>query len=294
MAVSLLIFLMPLLTGMDPATVTLQAQVQDRQPPPEAVERLKRDLGLDRPLFIQYATWVGRLARGDMGLSYLGRTPVSKTVMEGLKTSAILGTITLTFSISLAIPIGIIVARRPGSLLDYLATIGSQFGVAVPSYLLAHALILLFGIYLGILPSSGWRGPLFIILPALTLAVSPLAFFTQVTRASMLEVLSMDYIRTARAKGMSERLLLRRHALRNALIPVVTLASMWLAGLMGGALIVEVIFSVPGLGRVLFDAVTASDIPLVQGSLIAIVAIAVTINTLTDIAYVILNPAIRI
>ncbi|MCY4579839.1 MAG: ABC transporter permease [Chloroflexi bacterium] len=292
--VSLLISLSPLVSGIDPATAVLQAQVLDRQPTPEAVERLKSDLGLDRPLLAQYTAWLGRVARGDMGTSYMARAPVSDTVLNGLKVSAILSVVTLAISLTIALPAGILAAMRPGTLLDTTVAFTSQLGVVVPSYVLAPALILLFGVYLGWLPSAGWRGPLYLILPCLTLATGPTAFFAQVVRASMLEVLSMDYIRTARAKGLKETLLVRRHALRNALIPVVTLSSMWLAGLIGGALIVEVIFSVPGIGRVLFDAINASDMPLIQGSLMMIVAISVLLNTATDIAYVFLNPAIRL
>ena len=292
--VSFLIFLSPLVSGIDPATAVLQAQVLDRQPTPEAVERLKSDLGLDRPLLVQYAAWLGRAARGDLGHSYLGRAPVSDRVLNGLKVSAILSVLTLTVSLAIALPAGILAAMRPGTLLDTIVAFTSQLGVVVPSYVLAPALILLFGVHLGWLPSAGWRGPLHVILPCLTLATGPTAFFAQVVRASMLEVLSMDYVRTARAKGLRETLLVRRHALRNALIPVVTLSSMWLAGLIGGALIVEVIFSVPGIGRVLFDAINASDLPLIQASLMMIVAISVLLNTATDIAYVFLNPAIRL
>jgi peptide/nickel transport system permease protein len=229
-----------------------------------------------------------------MGLTYLGRTSVSKKVFDGLIVSAIIGFATLAISVSLSLPLGVLAAKRAGTRMDTLVTVGSQLGVAVPSYLLAPLLILIFGIYLGWLPSAGWRGPLFVILPVLTLMVSPLAFFAQVTRASMIEALSMDYIRTARAKGLSEWVVTLNHALRNAMIPVVTLASMWLAGLIGGALIVEVIFALPGVGRVLFDAIQASDMPLIQASLVMIVIIAVAINTLTDILYIILNPAIRL
>ena len=292
--VSFIIFVMPVISGIDPATAVLQAQVLDRQPTPEAIERQKRELGLDRPLLLQYTAWLGRVARGDMGRSYLGRVPVSEKVYDGLRVSAILSVVTLAISLSVALPAGILAAKRPGTPLDTLVTVVSQLGVVIPSYLLAPALILLFGVQLGWLPSSGWRGPLYLILPALTLATGPTALFTQVLRASMIETLSMDYMRTARAKGLSEGVLTRRHALRNALIPMITVSSMWLASLIGGALIVEVIFSVPGIGRVLFDAINASDIPLIQGSLMLIVVIAVMINTATDIAYVMLNPAIRI
>ena len=292
--VSFLIFLAPLVSGIDPAEAVLQAQVLDRQPTPEAIERLRKDLGLDRHLLVQYAAWLWRVVQGDMGRSYMGRVPVSEKVFDGLKVSATLSFVTLAISLSVALPLGILAAMRPGTLLDTFVAVASQMGVVVPAYVLAPTLILVFGIYLGWLPSAGWRSPLHLALPCLTLASGATAFFAQVVRASMIEALSMEYMRTARAKGLGEALLIRRHALRNALIPVVTLSSMWLAGLIGGALIVEVIFSVPGIGRALFDAINASDIPVIQGSLMTIVAIAVLVNTATDVIYVALNPAIRI
>ncbi len=293
-AVSFLIFLMPLVSGIDPAMAALQAQTLERRPPPEAVERLKRQLGLDRPLPIQYAAWLWRVARGDMGRSYLGREPVAPKVFSGLRISATLSVATLAISLALALPLGVVAAMKPNSPLDTFISVASQLGVVIPAYALAPILILIFGIYLGWLPSSGWRSPAHLILPCLTLASGATAFFTQLTRVSMIESLSMDYVRTARAKGLKERVVITRHALRNALIPVVTLSSMWLAGLIGGSLIVEVIFSVPGIGRILYDAINASDIPLIQASLMIIVAIAIVINTATDVIYVLLNPAIRL
>ena len=293
-AVSFLIFLMPLVSGIDPAMAALQAQTLERRPPPEAVERLKRQLGLDRPLPIQYAAWLWRAARGDMGRSYLGREPVAPKVFSGLRISATLSVATLAISLALALPLGVVAAMKPNSPLDTFISVASQLGVVIPAYALAPILILIFGIYLGWLPSSGWRSPAHLILPCLTLASGATAFFTQLTRVSMIESLSMDYVRTARAKGLKERVVITRHALRNALIPVVTLSSMWLAGLIGGSLIVEVIFSVPGIGRILYDAINASDVPLIQASLMIIVAIAIVINTATDVIYVLLNPAIRL
>jgi peptide/nickel transport system permease protein len=155
-------------------------------------------------------------------------------------------------------------------------------------------LILLFALSLGWLPSAGWGGPLFIIMPAFTLALRPIAYFTRMTRATMIEVLGMDFVRAARARGLTRSQAVWRHALRNALIPVVTLAALWFASLLGGAVIVEVIFSIPGLGRIMYDAAIASDIPLLQAGLVLIVAITLTINTLTDLTYIILNPAVRL
>jgi peptide/nickel transport system permease protein len=178
--------------------------------------------------------------------------------------------------------------------LDNLIAVITQTGVAIPEYWFAPVLILIFSLKLGWLPSAGWRGPLFIIMPALTLALRPISYFTRLTRETMIEVMQKDYIRAARAKGLSEAQIIWKHALRNSLIPVVTLITLWLAGLLGGSVIVEVIFAVPGIGRVMYEAVLASDLPVVQTGVVLITGLAVIINTVTDLGYIILNPAIRL
>jgi peptide/nickel transport system permease protein len=205
----------------------------------------------------------------------------------------LLSVIALSVAIGLALPLGIWSAMRPGSAVDLFVTFTSQIGVAIPQYVMAPLLILIFAVWLGWLPSSGWRGGLFMILPALTLTMRPLAYFTQATRAAMIEVLNADYIRTARGKGLSTSYIIRHHALRNALIPVVTLVTLWLASLLGGSVIIEVIIAIPGLGRIIYNAVLAGDIPLIQAGLMVIVTMAILINTITDLLYIILNPAIR-
>lgn len=290
---SLLIFLLPYLTGVDPTMAVIRARVGERVLTDESVARLRTELGMEQGLPIQYIQWVGRLVRGDLGFSYVSRAPVGEIILRGLRVTAQLAIISLLLAVGLALPLGIWAAMRPGSAVDALVTVTSQIGVAIPQYVLAPLLILCFAVWLGWLPSAGWRGPLFMILPALTMTVRPLAYFTQTTRAAMLEVLSADYIRTARAKGLATRPLIRRHALRNALIPVVTLVTLWLASLLGGSVIVEVIFAIPGLGRILYDAVLAGDIPLIQAGLMVIVTLAIAINTATDLLYIVLNPAIR-
>jgi peptide/nickel transport system permease protein len=292
--VSLLAFLLPYLSGMDPATAILQARAAEREPSPEVLDRIRTELGLDRPLAIQYLGWLGRLVRGDLGFSYTNRAPIGEILSSGLKVTLILSVVSLLLAVVVAIPLGVLAAVRPGRWLDNVIAAASQTGVAIPEYWFAPVMILIFAIWLGWLPSSGWRGPQFLILPAVTLALRPIAYFTRLTRAAMIEVLGMDYIRAARAKGLTEFQTIWRHGLRNALIPVVTLVTLWLAGLLGGSVIVEVIFAIPGLGRVLFDAVIAGDIPLVQGGVVLIVGLAVIINTLTDFAYTLLNPSIQI
>ncbi|MEM7534284.1 MAG: ABC transporter permease [Chloroflexota bacterium] len=290
---SLIIFLLPYATGVDPTMAVIRARVGERVLTAESIERLRTELDMDRSLPVLYTQWVGRLISGDMGFSYVSRTPVGTIIGRGLRVTGLLSSIALLLAIVLALPLGIWAAMRPGSWIDMLVTLTSQIGVAIPQYVMAPLLILVFAVWAGWLPSAGWRGPQFMILPALTLTMGPLPYLTQTTRAAMLDVLNADYIRTARGKGLSTRRIIYGHALRNALIPVVTLIAIWLAGLLGGSVIVEVIFSIPGLGRILYDAVLAGDIPLVQAGLMVIVTMAIVINTLTDLIYIVLNPALR-
>ena len=291
---SLLVFLLPHLTGIDPARAIIRARIGERDISPEAVERFSEALGLNRPLAWQYANWLGQLARGDLGYSYVSRAPVAEIVLRGLKVTLVLSGCAVGLAIAVAIPLGLIAARRPGHWLDNLVTTLTQAGVAIPEYWLGPMLVLIFALGLGWLPSAGWRGPLFIILPVLTMTLRPVAYFTRITRTAVIEVYTADYIRTARAKGLSELQIASRHALRNGLIPVVTLVTIWLASLLGGSVIVEVIFAIPGLGRILYEAALAGDIPLLQAGLVLLISLVVIINSGTDMLYVVLNPAIRL
>ena len=169
----------------------------------------------------------------------------------------------------------------------------TQTGVALPEYWVAPLLILLFSLELGWLPSAGWRGPLYLVMPVVTLALRPTAYFTSLVRQAMLEVLASDFVRTATAKGLSRYSVLFKHALRNAFLPVLTMSSLWFASLLGGSVIVEVIFAIPGMGRLIYDAVLANDLPLLQGSLFVLVALTTLLMTVTDILYKALNPAIQ-
>lgn len=291
---SLVVFMVPYLSDVDPAMAILRARVSERELTPETVDRFKAEYGLDRPLMVQYLGWLGRLVRGDLGVSYVSRVPVAEILMQGLRITVVLTSISVGVAFIIAIPLGVLAATRPGGWLDTVIATVSQTGVAIPEYWLAPILILVFALWLGWLPSAGWRGPLFVIMPVMTLALRPIAYFTRLTRATMIDVLSMQFIRAARARGLTKFQAIWRHALRNALIPVITLATLWLAALLGGSVIVEVIFAVPGLGRILYDAVVANDLPLIQAGLVLIVSLAVIINTLTDLTYIILNPAIRL
>lgn len=291
---SVVIFLLPYLTGIDPTLSIIRARIGERTIDPAAVAQLRAELGLDRNLAGQYMLWISDVVQGNLGFSFVSRAPVGEILWRGLGVTSLLTVTTLMLALLLALPLGILAAQRPGSWLDTLITVACQAGVAIPQYVLAPLLILCFALWLGWLPSAGWRGPSFSVLPVLTLLPAPLAYFTQATRAALLDVFNADYMRTARAKGLRRSTLLYRHALRNALIPVATLVTLWLAGLLGGSVIVEVIFAVPGLGRILYDAVIAGDLPLLQAGLLLLVALAVAISTLTDLLYLLLNPAMRL
>ncbi|MFH2039446.1 MAG: ABC transporter permease, partial [Chloroflexota bacterium] len=242
----------------------------------------------------QFLNWVKDLFKGDLGNSFVSQAPVGEILFRGLKVTFVLSAVALLFSILISIPLGVLSALSPGKWMDNLIAFLTQTGVAIPEYWFAPVLVLIFALKLGWLPSAGWRGPLFIIMPALTLALRPISYFTRLTRETMIEVMQKDFIRASRAKGLSEFQVIWRHALRNSLIPVVTMITLWLAGLLGGSVIVEVIFAIPGIGRVMYDAVLATDLPVIQSGVVLITGLAIVINTFTDLGYIILNPAIRL
>lgn len=294
LVVSVAAFMFPYFTGTDPTGPILRSRIGEREQTPEIVAAIRADLGLDQPLPVQYLKWLAHILKGDLGSSFVSQAPVGEILFRGLKVTLILSIVSLALSIIVSLPLGVLSALNPGKWLDNLIALFTQSGVAIPEYWFAPVIILIFSLKLGLLPSAGWRGPLFIIMPAVTLALRPISYFTRLTRETMIEVMQKDYIRAARAKGLSEARIIWMHALRNSLIPVVTLISLWLAGLLGGSVIVEVIFAVPGLGRVMYDAVIANDLPVVQTGVVLITGLAVLINTLTDLSYIVLNPAIQL
>lgn len=292
--VSMIAFLFPYISGIDPSAAILRSRIGEREQTPEIVASIKAELGLDQPIMIQYVKWLGEIARGDLGNSFTSQSPVGEILFRGLKVTLLLSLVSLALAIIISLPMGVLSALHPGKMLDNLIAMLTQAGVAIPEYWFAPMLILIFALNLHWLPSAGWRGPLFIIMPAITLALRPISYFTRLTRETMIEVMQKDYIRAARAKGLNEFRIIWHHALRNSLIPVVTMISLWLAGLLGGSLIVEVIFAVPGIGRVMYQAVLANDLPVIQTGVVLITGLAVILNTLTDLGYIVLNPAIRL
>ena len=294
LVVSVLCFALPYLSEGDPARSILRAQVSDLAIDPDAVEGLKVRYGLDRPLPVQYASWLGSVARGDFGYSFTNRMPVGDQIGSALRVSATLALTSLAIAIVAAFPLGTVSAIRPGGRADNVVTIITQSLVALPEYWLGPLAILVFALHLGWLPSAGWLEPSHIVMPACVLALRPLAYFTRVARASMLDVLNAPYMTAARSRGLSVARSIVDHGLRNATPPVMTLFGIWLAGLIGGAVVIEVIFAIPGMGRLVYNAVVNHDIPLLQAGVVCIVALAVAINTVADLLYLVLNPALRV
>ncbi len=262
---------------------------------------LRRELGLDQPIYIQYVAWMGRLLQGDLGRSIRNREPVIENVSRRIRPSLQLALLAMAISLLVAFPVGILSAVRRNTPVDGFGTMFALFGICMPNFLIALLLIFFFGVTLRWLPVSGYTDPLedpvnglrSLTLPAITLGLALAAVITRTLRSSLLEALSEDYIRTARAKGLPERTVIRRHALKNSLIPVVTLLGLQLGTLIGGAVITEYVFALPGVGRLVVDAVFARDYPLVQGVVLLIAIGFILSNLVVDLVYGWLDPRIR-
>jgi ABC-type dipeptide/oligopeptide/nickel transport system permease component len=257
------------------------------------VERLTHELGLDRPVLEQYRTYMTGILRGDLGNSFRNQEPVSKSILSRYPATVVLALASALFSIVIAVPFGVIGAVKRGRAADRFVGLASLFGVSLPNFVLGPMMILLFSIMLGLLPVSGRDGLSHLILPALTLGAGLASTTTRMVRGSMLEEIRSDYVRTARAKGLSEGTVLFRHALRNGLIPVITVLGLQAGVLLAGAIITETIFAWPGLGRLTYQAINARDYPLVQGCILTIAVSYILINLATDIVYSFVDPRIR-
>ena len=294
LVVSVLTFLIPYAGEGDPARKILRARTNDPALDPAQVEAMTKELGLDRPIWAQYFDWLREVVTGNFGYSFTSRTPVHDLVGPALGVSMTLALAALLLALVFALPLGTWAATSPGSKVDNLVTFISQSAVSAPEYWVGPVLVLVFARYLGWLPSGGWNGLTYLIMPAIALALRPLGYFTQVTRAAMSDVLAAPYITAARSRGLSFPKTLLRHGMRNSMLPVMTLFSFWFAGLLGGSVVIEVIFNIPGMGRLLYTSVVNNDVPVIQGAMLWILTLAVVINTVTDLLYSVLNPAIRV
>jgi len=262
---------------------------------------LRRQLGLDQPIHVQYAVWMGRLLQGDLGRSIRNQEPVIENVRRRIRPSLQLAAFAMVISLVVAFPVGILSAARRNTPVDRVGTTFALFGICMPNFLIALLLIFLFGVTLRWLPISGYVDPFeepldglrSLLLPAITLGLALAAVITRTLRSSMLEALAEDYVRTARAKGLSEGRVIRGHVLKNALIPVVTVLGLQLGTLIGGAVITEYVFALPGVGRLVVDAVFARDYPLVQGVILLIAVGFILSNLLVDLLYGWIDPRIR-
>ena len=297
LVVALFVFLLLRLSPGDPAAV-----IAGDYATAEDVERIREKLGLSEPITVQFFTWVGALLQGDFGTSIFSSKPVTELIMQRLEPTLLLATCTIIFSIIVAVPLGTIAAYKSGSWIDRSVMLFSVGGFSIPVFVLGYILIYFFSITWRILPVQGYKSPFefgivpflqHIILPTITLSVIYIALLARMTRASVIEVLEEDYVRTARAKGLSENKILIKHALRNAAVPIVTVIGLGIALLIGGVVVTESVYNIPGLGRLVLDAVLASDYPIIQGLILFFSLIYVLLNLIIDLTYTLFDPRIK-
>ena len=288
LGVSVLVFVILRVIPGDPARMLLPEGA-----PQSAVEELDRQLGLHKPLLEQYLIFLRSVARGDFGQSFQYRAPAARVVWERIPATADLTTAAILLIVCVGLPIGIVAASRRRSAYDYAGMTFAVLGQSLPNFWLGIMLILLFGVALRILPTSGFEGWRYLILPSVTLAAYPTAFVARLTRSGMLEVLNQDFVRTARSKGLAGPTVVLRHALRNAVIPVLTILGLQIGVLLSGAVITESVFAWPGIGKLIVDAIFSRDFPVVQTVLILSAATFVLVNLVVDLLYSVLDPRIR-
>ena len=284
------------LTPGDPATI-----IAGDYATAEDIARIHKQLGLDQPLHVQFVAWVGRVLTGDLGTSIFSRLPVSRLIRQRLEPTIVLSVTTLAIAVSLAVPLGVLAAWRAGTWLDRGLMGFAVFGFSVPVFVLGYGLIYLFAIRLDWLPVQGYvsldrgLGPCLrsILLPSLALGIIYMALIARITRASVLEVLTQDYIRTAEAKGLAPLAVLLSHALKNASVPIVTIVGVGLTLVIGGVVVTESVFAIPGVGRLTVDAILRRDYPIIQGVILVFSAVYVLVNLVIDVSYTFLDPRIR-
>jgi peptide/nickel transport system permease protein len=294
--VAIFVFLMLRLTPGDPAAIIAGDAANSQQ-----IELIRERLGLNEPIHEQFVTWIGNLLRGNLGESFFFKTAVADLIAQRVGPTLVLATSTILVTVLVAVPLGVIAAYRRGTLVDRVVMGFSVLGFSVPTFVLGYLLIYLFAIRLDLFPVQGYTSVLDgfwpflhrLVLPTLTLSVIYIALIARITRASMLDVLGEDYIRTAHAKGLTNRAVLLRHGLRNAAVPIVTVIGIGIALLIGGVVVTESVYNIPGLGRLTVDAVLGRDYPTIQGVILVFSFAYVLINLLIDISYTLLDPRIR-
>lgn len=286
--ISLLLFFMLRMLPGDPAQV-LAGQMAT----PEEIENIRRQLGLDRPIYEQYVTYLSRLARFDLGRSARTQNPVIEEIWARLPNTLLLAVVAITLACLLGIPAGIISAVRPYSWIDYLVTTSALFGMSMPVFWLGLMLVVVFSVILKWLPAGGTGSWQHVVLPSVTLAAFVVAFISRMTRSAMLETLAQDYTTTARSKGLKERVVVIKHALKNAMIPIITVVGLQFGLLLGGAVLTETVFAWPGLGRLIVDSILARDYPVIQGAILIFGLLYIMVNLVVDLIYALVDPRIR-
>ncbi len=286
--ISFLTFIMGFLAPGDPIRMILGEHSD-----PQAVAQVRRELGLDQPWYVQYGRFVWNALKGDFGISLYNRRPVGDILRESFPATATLAVLAILLAVAVGIPAGIVAAVWHNRLPDRLSMTGVVLGISVPNFVLATLLILLVSVQWGWLPVAGWGAPEYLVLPVLVLAARPSASVARFTRTSMLEVLQQDYIRTARAKGVPERAVILRHALPNALLPVVTVIGNAFGYLLTGSFIVETVFAVPGVGYKSVEAILRRDYPVIQATTLLFAFLFIVVNLVVDILYTRLDPRVR-
>ena len=287
--VSLFVFWLLYVTPGDPARNVLGPSATEQQ-----VKDLRAELGLDDPFFVQYGRYLKNMVlKGDLGRSYITRVPVVKEIQSRAGATIRLAFLAITFAVILGIPIGIISAVKQYSIFDNITMIFALIGISMPVFWLGLLLIMLFSVRLGWVPASGFDSPRQWILPAVALGAQSVSVITRQTRSSMLEVIRQDYIRTAKAKGQEDKVIRKKHALANALIPITTVIGTQFGQLMGGALMTEVIFSIPGIGRLMVDSINKRDMPMVMGCVLFVAITFAFVNLIVDILYTFIDPRVK-
>ena len=293
LGVSVLTFALGVLAPGDPAEVVL-SRSQGQPPTREQLEEKRRELGLDRPLTTQYLDWLGGAAHGDLGSSWLRDVPVREVMAERLPRTVALAVSAGALAIVIGVPVGVLAATRRNTFTDHVSRIGSLVGASLPSYFAAYVLIFLFAVTWRLFPVFGFGSAAHLVLPAVALALGPAAVLARLTRSAVLEVLGEDYVRTARAKGARSSVVLFHHALRNAVVPLLTVAGLSVGHLLGGSLIIEYVFAWPGMGDLAVSAIHDRDYPLIQGFVLFAAAVYLAVNFAVDVSYARLDPRVRV
>lgn len=294
--VGIFVFLLLHLSAGDPAAI-----IAGDYATPQQIVAIRQRLGLDDPLLVQFGRWALRVIQGDLGVSIFSSTPVSTLILQRLEPTLSLAILTMIFAVSIAVTLGVLAAWKAGRPVDRLLMGFSVLGFSMPTFVVGYCLIYVFAIELRWLPVQGYRpifdgiGPWFmhLVLPTVTLGLAYVALIARMTRASMQEVLEEDYIRTANAKGVSARTMLMKHALKNAGVPIITVIGIGVALLIGGVVITETVFNIPGVGRLVVDAISKRDYPIIQGVILVFSGVYVLINLAVDLSYSLIDPRIR-